>query len=80
MLAGQPYGLIPCHVCDPTIQIHSFADHYDRHGISLYLGTGNVVGRLVSSHKYTIALASSRVQLKGRIVAMGMEATDRLGR
>jgi hypothetical protein len=46
----------------------------------LYLGTGNLVGRLVSSHKYTIALASSRVQLKGRIVAMGMEATDRLGR
>ena len=86
MLACQPYGLIPCHVCDPTIQIHSFADHYDRHGVSLYFGTGIIVGRLCSSHKSTMALkstmatVSSRIQLKGKIVTMGMEDRDRLGR
>jgi len=80
MLAGQAYGLIPCNVCDPTIQIHSFADHYDRHGISLYFGTGIIVGRLCSSHKSTLAPASSRFQLNGKIITMGMEDTDRLGR
>jgi hypothetical protein len=44
------------------------------------------VGRLCSSHKSTMALkstmatVSSRIQLKGKIVTMGMEDRDRLGR
>jgi hypothetical protein len=80
MLASQPYGLIPGHVCDPTIQIHSFADHYDRHGVNLYFGTGILVGRLCSSHKSALAPASSRIQLNKKIITMGMEDRDRLGR
>jgi hypothetical protein len=46
----------------------------------LYMGTGNPVGRLGSSHKSTMAPASTRIKLKGMIVTMGMEATDQLGR
>ena len=80
MLASQPYGLIPGHVCDTTIQIHSFADHYHRHGVNLYFGTGILVGRLCSSHKSALAPASSRIQLNKKIITMGMEDRDRLGR
>jgi hypothetical protein len=46
----------------------------------LYFGTGILVGRLCSSHKSALAPASSRIQLNKKIITMGMEDRDRLGR